>query len=116
MSFNSAGVSVAVQVYLMSFNFAGVPVAVQVESLHSFVFLCSQIDESLHFELLGEFPSLLVPLSSDNKVLNLFLEAYPYFGNPFVMHFFSLVIFRISWVGFIFFIISGFTGGCHELH
>ncbi|KAG5557187.1 hypothetical protein RHGRI_007456 [Rhododendron griersonianum] len=27
------------------------------------------LDESLHFELLGEFPSLLVPLSSDNKDL-----------------------------------------------
>ncbi|XP_058207523.1 uncharacterized protein At3g06530 isoform X3 [Rhododendron vialii] len=47
----------------------GVSVAVQVESLHCFVFLCSQLDESLHFELLGEFPSILVPLSSDNKDL-----------------------------------------------
>ncbi|KAI8563564.1 hypothetical protein RHMOL_Rhmol03G0119100 [Rhododendron molle] len=46
-----------------------VSVAVQVESLHCFVFLCSLLNESLHFELLGEFPSLLVPLSSDNKDL-----------------------------------------------
>ncbi|KAL6953442.1 hypothetical protein U1Q18_049731, partial [Sarracenia purpurea var. burkii] len=42
-------------------------VAVQVESLHSFAFLCSQLDESLHFQLLAEFPSLLVPLSSENQ-------------------------------------------------
>lgn len=80
------------------------------------MFLCSQLDESLHFELLGEFPSILVPLSSDNKVPNHFLEAYLYFGNPFVIFFFALVTLCISWVGFIFFIISGFTGGCHELH
>lgn len=51
------------------FTEEGVSVAVQVESLHSFLFLCSQLDESLRFQLLGEFPSLLVPLSSDNKEL-----------------------------------------------
>ncbi|KAF7147136.1 hypothetical protein RHSIM_Rhsim03G0111100 [Rhododendron simsii] len=52
-------------------DLSGVSVAVQVESLHCFVFLCSQLDESksLHFELLGEFPSLFVLLSSDNKDL-----------------------------------------------
>ncbi|KAF5959772.1 hypothetical protein HYC85_000981 [Camellia sinensis] len=49
------------------FTEEGVSVAVQVESLHSFAFLCSQLDESLHFQLVAEFPSLLVPLSSDNQ-------------------------------------------------
>lgn len=57
-----------VDINYVCFNFAGVSVAVQVESLHSLLFLCSQLDESLCFQLLGEFPSLLVPLSSDNKV------------------------------------------------
>ncbi|KAI8564023.1 hypothetical protein RHMOL_Rhmol03G0152200 [Rhododendron molle] len=66
VSFRDVGSSNSVHVGLTSL---GVSVAVQVESLHCFVFLCSLLDESLHFELLGEFPSLLVPLSSDNKDL-----------------------------------------------
>ncbi|KAM7494654.1 hypothetical protein LguiB_029263 [Lonicera macranthoides] len=45
----------------------GVSASVQVESLHSFTFLCSQSEESLHLQLLSEFPSILVPLSSDNQ-------------------------------------------------
>ena len=49
-------------------TFAGVPVAVQVESLNSFYFLCTELDENLNSQLLAEFPSLLVPLSSDNQV------------------------------------------------
>ncbi|KAL6980906.1 hypothetical protein U1Q18_022542 [Sarracenia purpurea var. burkii] len=49
------------------FTAEGAFVAVQVESLHSFAFLCSQLDESLHFQLLAEFPSLLIPLSSENQ-------------------------------------------------
>ncbi|OMO94842.1 hypothetical protein CCACVL1_05773 [Corchorus capsularis] len=44
-----------------------VPVAVQVESLHCFAYLCSQLDERLPVELLDQFPSLLVPLASDNQ-------------------------------------------------
>ncbi|XP_022736219.1 uncharacterized protein At3g06530 isoform X2 [Durio zibethinus] len=44
-----------------------VPVAVQVESLHCFSFLCSQQDDRLPFELLAEFPSLLVPIASENQ-------------------------------------------------
>lgn len=44
-------------------------VAVQVEALHYFLFFCSQSEQSLHFQLLDEFPSVLVPLSSDNQVL-----------------------------------------------
>ncbi|XVF49416.1 hypothetical protein PTKIN_Ptkin04bG0010100 [Pterospermum kingtungense] len=54
--------------FLSSF-FTGedVPVAVQVESLHCFSFLCSQLDERLPFELLAEFPSLLVPLTSEDQ-------------------------------------------------
>lgn len=57
---------------------AGVAVAVQKESLHSFAFVCSQldeeirlrnaIDESLLLQLPAEFPSILVPLSSDDQV------------------------------------------------
>ncbi|KAK3026432.1 hypothetical protein RJ639_041444 [Escallonia herrerae] len=42
-------------------------VAVRVESLYSFAFLCSQSEESLLLQLLAEFPSVLVPLSSDNQ-------------------------------------------------
>lgn len=49
------------------FSEEGVPVSVQVESLHSFAFLCSQPDQSLQCQLLAEFPSLLVSLSSDNQ-------------------------------------------------
>ncbi|XVF08520.1 hypothetical protein REPUB_Repub07fG0010000 [Reevesia pubescens] len=49
------------------FTVEDVPVAVQVESLHCFSFLCSQLDDRLPFELLAEFPSLLLPLSSDNQ-------------------------------------------------
>ncbi|GAY60289.1 hypothetical protein CUMW_200810 [Citrus unshiu] len=41
--------------------------AVQIESLHCFTFLCSQADDSLLFELLAEFPSVLIPLASDNQ-------------------------------------------------
>ncbi|KAM7273255.1 hypothetical protein ACFE04_027919 [Oxalis oulophora] len=40
------------------------PVEVQVESLHWFAFLCSQLDDRL---LLAKFPSILVPLASDNQ-------------------------------------------------
>lgn len=57
---------------------AGVALAVQKESLHSFAFLCSQleegirlkseIDEGLLLQLPAEFPSILVPLSSDDQV------------------------------------------------
>ncbi|GMJ01001.1 hypothetical protein like AT3G06530 [Hibiscus trionum] len=44
-----------------------VPAAVQVESLHCFSFLCSQLNDRLPFELLAEFPSLLLPLTSKNQ-------------------------------------------------
>ncbi|KAK8586579.1 hypothetical protein V6N13_010167 [Hibiscus sabdariffa] len=44
-----------------------VPAAVRVESLHCFSFLCSQLNDRLPFELLAEFPSLLLPLSSNNQ-------------------------------------------------
>lgn len=46
-------------------------VAVQVEALHYFLFFCSQSEQSLHFQLLDEFPSVLVPLSSDNQDVRL---------------------------------------------
>ncbi|KAK3033239.1 hypothetical protein RJ639_033119 [Escallonia herrerae] len=49
------------------FTEAEFSVAVQVESVHSFAFLCSQSEESLLLQLLAEFPSVLVPLSSDNQ-------------------------------------------------
>ncbi|XP_076957841.1 uncharacterized protein At3g06530-like [Bidens hawaiensis] len=59
------------------FTDEGVAVAVQKESLHSFAFVCSQldeeirlrnaIDESLLLQLPAEFPSILVPLSSDDQ-------------------------------------------------
>nr|GMD68865.1 uncharacterized protein At3g06530 isoform X1 [Ipomoea batatas] len=41
--------------------------AVQIGSLHSFSYLCTQMEDSLTFQLCAEFPSLLVPLSSDNQ-------------------------------------------------
>ncbi|KAJ0099511.1 hypothetical protein Patl1_20742 [Pistacia atlantica] len=44
-----------------------VPYAVQIESLHCFAFLCFQSDDRLLFELLAEFPSVLVPLANDNQ-------------------------------------------------
>lgn len=49
------------------FTEGDVPAAVQIESLHCFTFLCSQADDSLLFELLAEFPSVLIPLASDNQ-------------------------------------------------
>ncbi|KAL5745887.1 hypothetical protein ACOSP7_027033 [Xanthoceras sorbifolium] len=44
-----------------------VPLAVQIESLHSFAFLCYQTDSRFLFELLADFPSVLVPLASDDQ-------------------------------------------------
>ncbi|KAF4372054.1 hypothetical protein F8388_000270 [Cannabis sativa] len=46
-----------------------VPVAAQVESLHCFTYLCCQPEGRLQFcgQLLAEFPSILVPLSSFNQ-------------------------------------------------
>ncbi|KAI9081384.1 hypothetical protein K1719_036647 [Acacia pycnantha] len=49
------------------FTEEGVPVEVQVESLQCFAFLCSLSQERCQFELLAEFPSVLVPLASDNQ-------------------------------------------------
>ncbi|KAK1577185.1 hypothetical protein Q3G72_019640 [Acer saccharum] len=48
-----------------------VPLAVQTESLHSFAFLCLQTDNRLLFELLAEFPSVLVPLASDDQEIRI---------------------------------------------
>ncbi|KAF2311685.1 hypothetical protein GH714_025935 [Hevea brasiliensis] len=44
-----------------------IPVAVQVESLHCLAFLCMEPDDRLLFQLLANFPSLLVPLASDSQ-------------------------------------------------
>ncbi|KAI3778087.1 hypothetical protein L2E82_07103 [Cichorium intybus] len=59
------------------FTNEGVNVAVQTESLHSFAFLCShmeeeirlknEVNEGLLLQLPVEFPSVLVPLSSDHQ-------------------------------------------------
>ncbi|XP_038896984.1 uncharacterized protein At3g06530 [Benincasa hispida] len=56
-------------VHLLSrfFTDEGVPASVQVESLHCFSYLCSQSEEGLHVQLVAEFPSILVPLASDDK-------------------------------------------------
>uniref|UniRef100_A0A803NS19 BP28 C-terminal domain-containing protein n=1 Tax=Cannabis sativa TaxID=3483 RepID=A0A803NS19_CANSA len=50
-------------------SFGDVPVAAQVESLHCFTYLCCQPEGRLQFcgQLLAEFPSILVPLSSFNQ-------------------------------------------------
>lgn len=57
----------------LGFDLTGVSASVQVESLHSFTFLCSQSEESLHLQILAEFPSILVPLSSDSQVYKILL-------------------------------------------
>ncbi|XP_020540628.2 uncharacterized protein At3g06530 isoform X2 [Jatropha curcas] len=44
-----------------------VAVPVQVESLHCFTFLCLEPDDRLLFQLLANFPSLLVPLACDSQ-------------------------------------------------
>ncbi|OVA04123.1 BP28 [Macleaya cordata] len=54
------------------FTEEGVPVAVQVESLHCIAATCSQLSleksiRSSHLQLLLSFPSVLVPLSSENQ-------------------------------------------------
>ncbi|KAG5249529.1 U3 small nucleolar RNA-associated protein and NUC211 domain-containing [Salix suchowensis] len=46
-----------------------ISIAVQVESLHCLTFLCSEPDDRLLLQLLFNFPSLLVPLASDNQDL-----------------------------------------------
>lgn len=50
---------------------SGVPCTDQIESLRSFSHICSQLDEGSSRRLLASFPSVLVPLSSDNQVLQL---------------------------------------------
>ncbi|XP_022943098.1 uncharacterized protein At3g06530 [Cucurbita moschata] len=56
-------------VHLLSrfFTDEGVPASVQVESLHCLSYLCSQSEEGLRVQLFAEFPSILVPLASDDK-------------------------------------------------
>eukprot|EP00257_Ricinus_communis_P020965 XP_015580336.1 uncharacterized protein At3g06530 [Ricinus communis] len=49
------------------FTNEGVPVAVQVESLHCLAYLCVEPDDRLLFQLLANFPSLLVPLACDSQ-------------------------------------------------
>ncbi|XP_030533160.1 uncharacterized protein At3g06530 isoform X1 [Rhodamnia argentea] len=49
------------------FTEEGYPVAVQVESLLCFAHLCGQAEDALSLQLLGKFPSLLVPLASESQ-------------------------------------------------
>ncbi|XP_027329398.1 uncharacterized protein At3g06530 isoform X2 [Abrus precatorius] len=51
------------------FTEEGVPAAVQVESLQCYAFLCSLSQDRWQIELLAEFPSVLVPLASDNQTI-----------------------------------------------
>ncbi|GER49927.1 ARM repeat superfamily protein [Striga asiatica] len=55
------------QIMLKLFREEGVPYAAQIESLHSFSNICPQLDEGLALQLLADFPSVLVPLSSDSQ-------------------------------------------------
>ncbi|KAL1565211.1 hypothetical protein AAHA92_07455 [Salvia divinorum] len=55
------------EITLKLFVEEGIPTAAQIESLHSFANICSQLDETVARQLLPQFPSLLVPLSSDNQ-------------------------------------------------
>ncbi|KAJ7949476.1 U3 small nucleolar RNA-associated protein [Quillaja saponaria] len=60
-------------VHLLSkfFTDEGVHVAVQVESLQCFAFLCIQSQERWPIQLLAEFPSVLVPLASEDQDLRI---------------------------------------------
>ncbi|KAB1204141.1 hypothetical protein CJ030_MR8G004038 [Morella rubra] len=49
------------------FTEEGVPVGVTIESLRCFAFLCSHSEDRLLIQLLAEFPSVLIPLASDNQ-------------------------------------------------
>lgn len=49
------------------FTDEGVSAALLIGSLQVFTSLCARPDESLTFQLFAEFPSILVPLSSDNQ-------------------------------------------------
>ncbi|CAN4080724.1 unnamed protein product [Withania somnifera] len=49
------------------FTDEGVSAALLIGSLQVFTSLCARLDESLTFQLFAEFPSILVPLSSDNQ-------------------------------------------------
>ncbi|KAF5456236.1 hypothetical protein F2P56_025737 [Juglans regia] len=49
------------------FTEEGVPVAVKIESLRCFALLCFHSEDRLPIELFAEFPSVLVPLTSDNQ-------------------------------------------------
>ncbi|XP_057776784.1 uncharacterized protein At3g06530 isoform X2 [Salvia miltiorrhiza] len=80
------------EIMLKLFVEEGIPGAAQIESLHSFANICSQLDETLARQLLPQFPSVLVPLSSDNqhvrqaamsciKKLNVFLSHINRNGN-----------------------------------
>lgn len=62
-------------IFLDCFDPAGVSASVLIGSLHACTSLCARPDESLTFQLFAEFPSILVPLSSDNQVLHLFLRS-----------------------------------------
>ncbi|CAA0830720.1 Uncharacterized protein SHERM_26110 [Striga hermonthica] len=55
------------QIMLKLFTEEGVPYAAQIESLHSFSNICPQLDDGLALQLLANFPSVLVPLSSDSQ-------------------------------------------------
>ncbi|KAK6117849.1 hypothetical protein DH2020_048412 [Rehmannia glutinosa] len=55
------------QIMLKLFTEEGIPHAAQIESLQSFSNICSQFDEGSALQLLADFPSVLVPLSSDNQ-------------------------------------------------
>lgn len=50
------------------FHCTDIPVAVQIESLHCLAFLCLEPDDRLLFQLMANFPSLLVPLASASQV------------------------------------------------
>jgi hypothetical protein len=50
------------------FLLVGVPVGVTIESLQCFAFLCFHSEDRLSIQLLAEFSSVLIPLTSDNKV------------------------------------------------
>ncbi|KAK4436389.1 hypothetical protein Salat_0802600 [Sesamum alatum] len=54
-------------IMLKLFTEEGVSIAAQIASLQSFSHICSQLDESSAGQFLANFPSVLIPLLSDNQ-------------------------------------------------
>ncbi|KAL0382271.1 UNVERIFIED_CONTAM: hypothetical protein Scaly_0514400 [Sesamum calycinum] len=59
--------AIFVPLFCMRVSCPAFPLLLKFESLQSFSHICSQLDESSAGQFLAEFPSVLIPLSSDNQ-------------------------------------------------